>query len=101
MKLNCPTSSVHSETADAAAMLDGVIRSRRSVRAFRPDLVPKPQLMEILEIARAAPSNFNSLQTGRTQSKLWAEWHKARRRDFSRPCFPENAVWKQVGSIEG
>ena len=60
MKLNCPTSSVHSETADAAAMLDGVIRSRKSVRAFRPDPVPKPQLMEILEIARAAPSNFNS-----------------------------------------
>jgi len=46
--------------ADAAAMLDVVIRSRKSVRAFRPDPVPRHQLMEILETARAAPSNFNS-----------------------------------------
>jgi nitroreductase len=52
--------SMHSETTDAAAMLDAVIRSRKSVRAFRPEPVPRHQLMEILETARAAPSNFNS-----------------------------------------
>src|SRR4029077_20028564 len=51
---------MHSETADAAAILDAVIRSRSCVRAFRPDPVPRPQLIEILETARAAPSNFNS-----------------------------------------
>ena len=51
---------MHSETADAAGMLDVVIRSRKSVRAFRSDQVSKLQLMEILEMARAAPSNFNS-----------------------------------------
>jgi nitroreductase len=51
---------MHSETADAVAILDVVIRSRSCVRAFRPDPVPRPQLIEILEIARAAPSNFNS-----------------------------------------
>ncbi len=67
---------MHSETADAAAMLDVVIRSRKSIRAFRSDQVPKPQLMEILEIARAAPSNFNSqpwrvyLLTGKAKRAL-------------------------------
>ena len=65
---------MHSETADAAAVLDTVIRSRKSIRAFRPEPVPKQQLMEILETARAAPSNFNSqpwrvyLLTGRGQA---------------------------------
>jgi nitroreductase len=44
----------------AADILDFAIRSRRSVRAFRPDPVPKRLLMDIIETARAAPSNFNS-----------------------------------------
>jgi nitroreductase len=67
---------MHSETADAAAVLDVVIRSRKSVRAFRSDQVPKLQLMEILETARAAPSNFNSqpwrvyLLTGKAKRAL-------------------------------
>jgi len=51
---------MHSKTSDAAATLDAFVRSRRSVRAFLPDPVPKDQLIEILEIASAAPSNFNS-----------------------------------------
>jgi len=41
-------------------MLDAVIRSRSCVRAFLPDPVPRHLLIEILETARAAPSNFNS-----------------------------------------
>jgi nitroreductase len=49
-----------SEIGNAAAILDIVIRSRRSVRAFRPDPVPRHLLVEVLETARAAPSNFNS-----------------------------------------
>jgi nitroreductase len=49
---------IHSETA--AAMLDTAIRARKSVRAFRPDPVPRQLLVEILDAARAAPSNFNS-----------------------------------------
>jgi nitroreductase len=49
-----------SETAAAAEILDVAIRSRRSVRAFRSDPVPKHLLMEVIETARAAPSNFNS-----------------------------------------
>jgi nitroreductase len=48
------------EATDPAAILDHVARSRTTVRAFRPDPVPRHQLMEILETARAAPSNFNS-----------------------------------------
>ena len=48
------------ETAAAVDILDTAIRSRRSVRGFRPDPVPKRLLMEIIETARAAPSNFNS-----------------------------------------
>lgn len=51
---------MHTETADAAAVIDTVIRSRRTIRAFRPDPVPRPQLVEILEVARMAPSNFNT-----------------------------------------
>jgi nitroreductase len=47
-------------TETAANILDTVIRSRKSVRAFRSDPVPKRLLMEIVEAARAAPSNFNS-----------------------------------------
>jgi nitroreductase len=51
---------VHSESVDAVALLNTVICSRKSVRAFRPDPVPKQHLVEILDAARAAPSNFNS-----------------------------------------
>jgi len=51
---------MHSESVGAAALLDTVIGSRKSIRAFRPDPVPKRHLVEILDAARAAPSNFNS-----------------------------------------
>jgi nitroreductase len=51
---------MHKEATDAAEMLDIVIRARRSVRAFRSEPVSRHQLIEILETARAAPSNFNS-----------------------------------------
>jgi nitroreductase len=45
---------------NAVSILDTVLRARKSVRAFRADPVPRHQLVEILEAARAAPSNFNS-----------------------------------------
>jgi nitroreductase len=47
-------------TTDPVAILDDLVRSRVSVRAFRSDPVPKSLLVEILETARAAPSNYNS-----------------------------------------
>jgi nitroreductase len=48
------------EAADAAAALDMAIRSRRATRAFKPDPVPRHLITEMLEAARAAPSNYNS-----------------------------------------
>lgn len=36
------------------------IRSRRSIRAFKPDPVPDQKLMEILEVSSRAPSGVNS-----------------------------------------
>ncbi len=39
--------------------LTDVIRSRRSVRAFRSDLVPEPLLRELVELANWAPSAGN------------------------------------------
>jgi nitroreductase len=39
---------------------DTLVRSRRSVRGYRPDPVPRPVLEEILEVAKAAPSSMNS-----------------------------------------
>ena len=51
---------MHTKTGDAAAVVDTVIRSRKTVRAFRPDPVPQAQLKEIIEVARMAPSNFNT-----------------------------------------
>jgi nitroreductase len=47
-------------TQTAIDVLDAAIRSRKSIRAFKPDPVPTHLLREIVEIARAAPSNFNS-----------------------------------------
>lgn len=51
---------MNTETRNAAAVLDATIRSRKTVRAFQPDPVPQAQLVEIIEAARMAPSNFNS-----------------------------------------
>jgi nitroreductase len=49
-----------SATQTAIDVLDATIRSRKSIRAFKPDPVPTQLLREIVEVARAAPSNFNS-----------------------------------------
>ena len=51
---------MHTETPNAADVLETLIRSKKTVRAFRPDPVPRAQLVEILEVARMAPSNFNT-----------------------------------------
>lgn len=52
--------SKHNKTTDVVAAVDNVIRSRTTVRAFRSDPVSRSQLVEILDVARMAPSNFNS-----------------------------------------
>jgi len=47
------------ERPDTAAVIDTAIRSRKTVRAFRPDPVARSVVAEILDVARMAPSNFN------------------------------------------
>jgi nitroreductase len=44
----------------ARGVVDEVIRSRAAVRAFQPTPVPKALVVEILEVARCAPSNSNT-----------------------------------------
>jgi nitroreductase len=51
--------SEHS-TADMARVVDAVLRSRRSLRAYKPDPVPRALLEDILDVASSAPSNSNT-----------------------------------------
>lgn len=46
--------------ADTARRVDRVMRSRRSLRAYRPDAVPRALLEELLNVASSAPSNSNT-----------------------------------------
>ena len=43
-----------------AECLDGVMRTRRSARAYKPDPVPHETLKDILRVASTAPSNSNT-----------------------------------------
>jgi nitroreductase len=43
-----------------ASIVDAVIRSRRAVRVFKPDPVPRRVIEDILDVARCAPSNSNT-----------------------------------------
>jgi predicted oxidoreductase (fatty acid repression mutant protein) len=51
---------MHFKPAEVTATVDAVIRSRKTVRAFRAERVPRSLLIEILELARTAPSTFNT-----------------------------------------
>ncbi|MBT2325395.1 nitroreductase [Variovorax paradoxus] len=46
--------------AGVAGCVDQVLRSRRSVRAYKPDPVPQDLVLEILQAAASAPSNSNT-----------------------------------------
>ncbi|MBK1687950.1 nitroreductase [Rubrivivax gelatinosus] len=46
-------------TPDSIAVVDAAIASRRSIRAFRPDPVPRETVERILEVASRAPSGTN------------------------------------------
>lgn len=48
------------ERDGVVGMVDAVIRSRRAVRAFSPAPVPRNVVVEILGVARCAPSNSNT-----------------------------------------
>jgi nitroreductase len=45
---------------DTAHCVDEVLRSRRSVRAYRPDPLPRDVVLDILQVAASAPSNSNT-----------------------------------------
>lgn len=49
-----------SDIVATTLVVDSVLRSRRSLRAFKPDRVPREVLEEILEVASTAPSNSNT-----------------------------------------
>ena len=48
------------ESKEVAAMVDIVIKSRHSVRAFLPTPIPKETILEILDVAARAPSGTNT-----------------------------------------
>jgi nitroreductase len=94
-------------TIDAAATIDAVIRTRKTVRAFRPDPVPREHLAEILEVARMAPSTFNtqpwrvhvlSGEAKRVLSEALLQAHAANAHPpfspFPEPPVPECAAWQ-------
>jgi nitroreductase len=45
---------------EITGIVDGVIRARRSIRAFLPTPVPKESILEILDVAARAPSGTNT-----------------------------------------
>ena len=83
--------------AEVGRCVDGVLRSRRSVRAYRSDPVSRELVREILQVAATAPSNSNTqpwrvhVLTGRPKAEL-GEALAAAFRDGSFPPaahFPE------------
>ncbi len=68
---------------EIAQVVDEAIRSRRSVRAFRPDPVPQDVIRDLLEVSLRAPSGTNTqpwrvhVLTGATKQRLSEEILKA------------------------
>jgi nitroreductase len=54
------TEAMNAQTPTAQASIDEALRTRRTVRAFLPDPVPREQVAEILRLAACAPSNSNT-----------------------------------------
>ncbi|MBG6082226.1 nitroreductase [Rubrivivax gelatinosus] len=65
-------------TPETIAAVDAAITSRRSIRAFRPDPVPRETVERILEVAARAPSGTNvqpwkvTVLTGAAKARLSA-----------------------------
>jgi nitroreductase len=57
--LDSPSSSVGFESL-TSSIVDAIIRSRTTVRAYRDTPVSKSTITEILDVARCAPSNSNT-----------------------------------------
>ena len=52
--------SSRAELGSCSLEVERLLRSRRSVRAFRPDPVSRQQVLDILNLASRAPSNSNT-----------------------------------------
>ncbi len=76
--------------------LDEALKARRSVRAFRPDPVPRALIAELLSLAAHAPSGTNiqpwkvHVVAGETRRRLEAAVlaHRETQPDDARPEFP-------------
>jgi nitroreductase len=83
--------------SDASRCVEAAFRSRRSVRAYRPDLLSQDAVLDILQVATSAPSNSNTqpwnvhVLAGAPLKALCADLVTAfRRGDFPRPShFPD------------
>ncbi len=68
--------SMSEPSPDSIAAVDAAITSRRSVRAFLPDPVPRQTVEQILEVAARAPSGTNTqpwqvvVLTGQAKAEL-------------------------------
>jgi nitroreductase len=66
-------------SGDVARIVDAVLRSRKTIRAYKSDLVPQELVLEILNVAATAPSNSNTqpwrvcVLTGQPKAALSAE----------------------------
>ena len=81
--------------AEAAVnVLDAIIRSRKAIRAFKSEPVSRRLLMEIVDAARAAPSNYNSqpwrvyLLTGKAKDALGEAITRAYQDNTTTPFSP-------------
>ncbi|MGH8786805.1 MAG: nitroreductase [Cupriavidus necator] len=72
---------IEDDTAGArvARVVEEVLRSRKTIRAFKPDPITKGQVQEILDVAACAPSNSNTqpwrvhVLTGMSKAALSAD----------------------------
>jgi nitroreductase len=89
-------------------LFDSIVRSRKTVRAFRSDDVPRPILMDILDAARTAPSTFNTqpwrvyVLTGGVKSALSNRILEAHAANTTAPFspFPEPAP-QEISARQG
>jgi nitroreductase len=82
---------------ETARIVDETLRSRKTIRAFTPEAVPREQVLEILNVAACAPSNSNTqpwrvhVLAGPAKAALGARLLEAStRRDLPPPAhFPD------------
>lgn len=77
--------------ADIAGCVEGLLRARRSVRAYKPDPLSREQVLAILQAASTAPSNSNTqpwrvyVLTGAPKQQLGEDLVKAFREGRAQP----------------